>query len=597
MNFLFNRDKKKYLFKQKESRIGLTLLEVIFALALLGIFFVSIITFFLNFKELILINKIRFQTLSVLQDEIEKIRAMDYQDIGIVDGWPPGSLPKEKTINKNGFEILVKYYVKNIDDPKDGTISSQPKDTAPADYKLIELEGDCVNCLIYHKPQLLTTIIAPKTVESRTGNGSIFIQVLDANGLIVERAKVKVNYLGTPSFEIEDLTDNSGFLRLIDVPPIINGYRIYVSKEGYSKERTYPPLDESNPNPILPDQTVRSGELTTVTLKIDKLSNLNFNFINKFCQPLSGVQFSLEGEKLIGQDPNIIKTTISTTSDENGKKNFSIEWDNYMFKINSSQYVIKGLMPYLRPRINVLPNGNYNFQITLVSSSPINLLVTVFDQNKNYLSDAEVNLTGNNFSSTEYTGLEKIIHNDWVNNYSALSNNIDLSSEKIRLKDIEGYYPTSTEWLISKTIDFGTSSTQFKIFSWEGNNQEGSTSVKFQIAANNDNWTWNFVGPDGTSNSYFETLSFSLDQFNGNRFLRYKVYLKTDDSSVTPIVDQIKISYFSSCLSPGQVIFQNLSAGDYILKVNKQGFSSSSQSLSLSSNEIYKEVEINLSSD
>jgi hypothetical protein len=596
MNFRFNKIKKINLIQDQvksQNNFGLTLLEIILALILLGVLFTSIIGLALNFQKIILVNKIRFQILSVLQDEIEKIRAMDYEDIGISNGSPPGKLPPEKTFKKNGIEISVKYYVRNIDDPKDGTILSEPKDTAPADYKLVELEGDCLSCTIYHRPQSLTTIIAPKTVESRTNNGSLFIQVLDANGLPVKRANVRVEYLGTPTFVVNDLTDNTGFLRLIDVPPQVNGYRLYVTKEGYSNDRTYPQGNDENPNPILSDQTVRTGELTSVTLKIDKLSTINFNYIDKFCQPIPEVQFSLKGAKLIGQNPDILKTIITTTTDQNGNKNLSLEWDDYNFQINSLQYVLRSSNPYLKSPTYISPGKNYVFRLTLVSSSPINLLVTVLDQNKNYLQDAEVKLTSNNFSSTEYTGIEKIIHSDWVDNYSGISDDIDISSKKIRLKNLGDYYPSSTEWLISKTFDFGTSSTQFKFFSWGGNKPPG-TLIKFQIAVNNDNSTWNFVGPDGSSNSYFEDYSFALDQFNGNRFLRYKVYLKTDNSSVTPVVDQIKITYFSNCFSSGQAIFQNLSAGSYILEVIKQGFSLSTTSLNLLSNENYKEIEVNL---
>lgn len=586
--FLFHEAKKN------KNKSGLTLFEIIIALALLVFLFGSVIGFAVNFQKIILSNNLRFQILSILQDEIEKMRAMDYENIGILGGWPPGNLPQQKIIEKNGLNFLVKYYIRNIDDPKDGTITSIPADSAPADYKIVELEGRCLNCAVFHRPQSLTSIIAPKTVESRTGNGSLFIQVLDANGLPIRGANLKIEHLGTPNFVIEDLTDNTGFLRLIDIPPGINTYRIYATKNNYSSERTYQPGNIQNPNPILPDQTVESTKLTTVTLKIDRLSILNFSFINKFCQPISEVQFTLEGSKLIGRDPNVLKTIIVTTTDTNGRKNFSIEWDDYNFVLNSSQYVLKSTINYLRPKIFVLPDKNYNFQITLASSSPINFLVTVLDPNKNYIPDAQVKLTGkDNYSLIEHTGVEKIITNDWRNNYLEKSDNIVVSTGGVKLKDMGGYYSTSTEWLISKTFDFGTSSTQFKIFSWKGNKPE-DTSIKFQIAVNNDNFTWNFIGPDSTSNSYFEDDSFTLEQFNGNRFLRYKVYLKTDNENISPVLENIKINFSSNCFSSGQTIFQNLSPGNYTLEVTKQGFNTYTTSLSFSSNESYREVEINL---
>lgn len=583
MNFQINLQNKK----------GFTLFETILGLFLLIIIFSIVLGFALNFQKIVLINKIKFEIISILQNEMEKIRVLDYENIGIINGWPSGNLPNQKIIEKDGLQILVKYYVRNIDDPKDGTITSTPRDTAPADYKLVELEGSCLNCSVLSKTQTLTAIIAPKTIESRTQNGSLFIQVLNANGLPVSLANVRVEYLKTPNFIVEDLTDNTGFLRLIDIPPGINAYRIYVSKNNYSQDRTYQPGDPQNPNPVLSDQTVRAGELTMVTFKIDKLSILNLNFIDKFCQSKPTIWFTLQGTKLIGQNPDVFKTVITTTTDQNGKKTLSLEWDDYSFQINSSEYVIQGSIPYLKPKIYILPDKIYNYQITFTSSSPINVLITVLDPDRNYLQDAEVRLTKDNFSFIKYTGFEEIVNNDWSINYSEISSGIDISTGKIKLKESGGFYPTSSEWLISPTIDFGTSSIQFKNFSWIGNIPPG-TSIKFQIAANNDNLTWNFIGPDGTSNSYFETNLFSLSQFNGNRFLRYKVYLQTTNSNLTPVLDEIKIIYSSTCLSPGQVIFQNLSPGNYNLEVLKQGFYFYNTSLNLSNNENFKEFEVNL---
>ncbi len=562
------------------------------------IFFVLSIYFKLN--EALLRGKIYFQTFSVLQDEIEKIKVMKYENIGISGGWPPGNLPSEKIVEKGGLQIKIKYFIRNIDDPKDGTITSNPPDRAPADYKLIELEGICINCSTKLKPQRLTTIIAPKNVESLTNNGSLFIQTIDANGQPVSLANIKIDYLNTPTFTIQDLTDNTGFLKLIDVPPGINAYSIYVTKEGYSSERTYPPGDPQNPNPILPHQTVKSQELTTVTFQIDRLSTVNFNFIDKMCKPVANLEFNISGRKLIGQNPDVLKTNITTTTDETGKKLLLLEWDTYTFNITDIRYVLKGSVPYIKPNFIVQPNSNYYFKIITSSSSPINLLVSVFDENNNFISGAEVNLTDSNLDivDSKITGEDSFIEDDWSNNnYSEISSNIDSETFRgeIKLKDLDGFYPTTTEHLISKTIDFGTSTNLiYKMFKWEGTTPK-ETTIKFQLAANNDNQTWNFIGPDGTENTFFENPVFEIPTtFNNKRYFRYKVYLQTNDQSVTPSLDKIFIFYSSPCLSPGEVLFENLEAGNYNLEVIKDGYQFYSQSINLSTSEPFKEIKVNL---
>src|SRR3989344_5305009 len=94
----------------------------------------------------------------------------------------------------------------------------------------------------------------------------------------------------------------------------------------------------------------------------------------------------------------------------------------------------------------------------------------------------------------------------------------------------------------SATIDFG-GPTAFNTLTFSATTTNSQTScttgagcaVKIQAAANNDNSTWNYVGPDGTANTYFtqqagETISSSL---NNNRYFRYKDYLATTNTTYT----------------------------------------------------------------
>jgi hypothetical protein len=573
-------------FKNK----AFTLIEILLGILIIGFISVFIFSIFQNINRILTSGRISLQILSAIQDEIEKIRVLKYEDIGIQGSWPPGVLPSEKMIYKGNLEIKLSFFVRNIDDPKDGTITSTPRDTAPADYKLVEIEGECLNCTFKIKKQVLTTFVAPKTVEALTNNGSMFVQVIDSKGKAVPDALVKVDYLNTPQFTIRDVTDLSGVLRLIDIPPGINSYSIYVTKNGYSYDRTYQKGPEY-PNPVITHQTVKSGELTTVTFQIDLLSKLRVKTQDIFCASLPGVNFRLTGIKPVNTDPFIPKTYITTTTDENGNKELDVEFDNYYLKIEDTRYVLRSYLPFLEEPFNVEPNKIYSYNLTLNQKKPIDLLVSVFDEQDNYLDGAIVSLSRSNFYVSKITGEENIIHDDWSNNnYSEISTGIDPETfpGEIRLKDLGGY-STSTEWLISKTIDFGTSAIYYKKFNWSGNVATG-TSIKFQIATNNDNLTWNFVGPDGTNNTYFESQEFIIPSFLDNkRYLRYKMFLITNDPTITPILDNVDISFSSSCFSKGQVLFQNLKPGNYNLEVTKPGYSFYNKNVVLSDEEFYHE--------
>ena len=103
-----------------------------------------------------------------------------------------------------------------------------------------------------------------------------------------------------------------------------------------------------------------------------------------------------------------------------------------------------------------------------------------------------------------------------------------------------------------------TGSPEWGTLSW-GGSVPANTTLNFQAAANNDlSGTFNFVGPDGTANSFFNNGD-PLSQFNGLRYLKYKAFLNTSDSSVTAIAsengnDQHDQRYDADCVSRGEMM-------------------------------------------
>ncbi len=72
--------------------------------------------------------------------------------------------------------------------------------------------------------------------------------------------------------------------------------------------------------------------------------------------------------------------------------------------------------------------------------------------------------------------------------------------------------------------------------------QPAGTTLQFQIATNSDNSTWDYIGPDGTNNTFFTaTTAIPLGAVDA-RYLRYKAFL-TGDGSATPTLSDVTINY------------------------------------------------------
>jgi hypothetical protein len=79
---------------------------------------------------------------------------------------------------------------------------------------------------------------------------------------------------------------------------------------------------------------------------------------------------------------------------------------------------------------------------------------------------------------------------------------------------------------------------------WRLGTQPDDTNIEFQIANNNVGSTWNFVGPDGTANTFFtnhQGQEIAINQ--AGRFIKVKIYLSTSFASKTPTITDFSINY------------------------------------------------------
>jgi hypothetical protein len=105
----------------------------------------------------------------------------------------------------------------------------------------------------------------------------------------------------------------------------------------------------------------------------------------------------------------------------------------------------------------------------------------------------------------------------------------------------EPYYSSGT--MESAAYDTVYASTDFGKIHW-CDSEPTDTELKFQIATNNDNTTWNFLGPDGTSGSYYTTSGSDIHSgHDDDRYIRYKAYFSTSEPGNTAVLSKVGITY------------------------------------------------------
>ncbi len=576
---------------------GFTLIEVIAAVAVFLIFAVGIYSTMSYVSKAVYQSRMTILETAVLSEELEVVRNLPYSSIGIISGVPVGVLARTKTISRDGAQFNIVTTVRNVDDPFDGTAGGNPSDTSPADYKLVEMSAICVSC-IQKTPAVLSTIIGPKGLEGATQNGALFINVFDAVGQPVVGAAVHVTgTLATSTIVIDEVTDNSGFYRLIDTPTGTANYAIRVSKNGYSTDYTVP-SSVANPNPIKPPANVVSQRVTDISLSIDELANTTFHTLNQACSAVSSIGFNLRGAKLLGTNPTVYKYSTNLTTDGSGNKTLNaMEWDTYDVTLTGNQYDIAGSIPMIP--FYLVPGSTQDVTMVLRAHSSNSLWVKVQDAGTQLpLSNITAHLYGGGYDKSVLTGLGYVRQTDWSNGSGATSfvegryfaddGNVSVtaSAGDIVLKKSGNNY-RNDGWLESGTFDLGTTVTYNNVILNPSTQppQSGNRSVLVQIATSNSSTpaSWSYLGPDGTNSTFYSaTNTLVAAASSGKRYMRYRVFLHTDNNKYTPTFSEIAFTYTDTCVPPGQTFFDSLTAGTYTLELAGDGYVSSTTTISVS---------------
>lgn len=589
---------------QQPTRIGFTLVEVIVTVGIFAILAVAMLGTFTALTKNIKAARERAIVSNLAANYLEIVRNMPFSQVGTVNGNPNGTLPdltNAFTQQMGGVTYQIYYIVTYLDDSADGTIVAGT-DAAPNDYKQVKM--DVKNTATGHITSYVTNVVPPG-LEGISNAGALVLNVFNAAGVPVPGANLHITYpASNPTIILDRTSDSTGQWVEVGLPAVVNSYRVVVTKSGYSSDQTYP-ITVPNPNPAKPDATVVNGKVTQVSFFIDLVSNLTIKTLNQFCQNINGVNLNVAGAKLIGTNPNVLKFNQNYASSSGQIALSSIEWDTYTPTLLTGQsYIVRGTSPI--QKIDILPNTTQTFTMILDTNTTSNSLLVIVKEAASgaALEGAAVHLHKGGSSPADYyatTGGSVWVQSSWTggggqanwsatNKYFSDDGNIDVSTlpTGVRLKKVSSKYVASGQ-LDSSSFDTGTSLTNYTILTWQPTSQDPATTLKFQVAVNNDNATWNYVGPDGTSSTYFTTPGVDMGSaLDNNRYVRYRVYLSTTNNTKTPVLTSMNVNFVTGCFTPGQSLFPGLAASSsYSLDVSLAGYQTQTvSSLNINGNQV-----------
>ena len=566
------------LSKLNKNKKAFSLVETVVAIAIFVIFALGIYGSIQYIYKVIYSSRVQIIETAILNEQMEVIRNMDFNDVGIVSSVPLGILNRNVTVTRNDMDFLVTRSIRNMDDPADGLIENGT-DSNPNDYKLVFLEVMCVNCA-QQKPLSISSYVADSFPESTTNAGALFFNVTDSNYNPMQGATVHI-VSNEPSIDIDmtDTTDNNGQLKIYSITSCYKCYEITVSKSGYLSDRTWSVSEFTSSTPVNEHATVNTEDVTDTFFQLDVSSQVDIQTLNQECTPVGNVSLDIKGGGIIGTVDDVYRLESTIQTDSNGDYSLTnLHWGDYDFMVNNFNYL--GSIP-AQP-LGVLADSTQIQSIIVAPSTAKSLSILVKDAGSQLpISNAKVTLTSGSNDYINYTGLGFLYQNDWSGlsghefyDFTVgywLANNIEYNSSEnpfgLRLSEVSSGLYENSGTLESATFDFGSTDVDYINLDWQYD-QPTSTTIKFQIATSNSSTPsiWDYLGSDGTGATYYDITTQDInDIHDGDRYLRYKVYLDSVDedpisgySRYTPTVSEVDIFYVKICSLPGQSYFDTI---------------------------------------
>jgi prepilin-type N-terminal cleavage/methylation domain-containing protein len=307
---------------------GFSLVELMMASVVLVVGLIALAQFFGSSASRVLDSDIRSVLHQVAAEEMETIRGLPYQSVGVQGGVVPGVLLASDTRVVSGMTVKVQRSVRYQTDPT-------YQGPYYANYRRVTVIVTAQDAGGQAKPGIEPVSLTSYVAGGATG-GAILVKVQDSLGAPVEGALFTiVNTVKGVNFNAGDqLTDQTGSMLVPGLAVDSGGnYVVTVSKYGYSG-------DSGTGFPVL------EAGLQEVVLTIDRVSSMHIRVVDQVTGlDLQGISVSIGGPK---DYSNTVVTGASGATLSNLR--FSTEADPYIVAVPAGQgYLPQQMSVILRP--------------------------------------------------------------------------------------------------------------------------------------------------------------------------------------------------------------------------------------------------------
>ncbi len=376
-------------------------------------------------------------------------------------------------------------------------------------YKMIRI------CMLVLIALALSSFTYAFTVEGTITDAS-------NSSLYINNATVKLYNDNTDALIAEDTTDASGYYVIVDAScavPIT--YRLEYSAVNYSSKNDTITLMPFPPGACGLTVT-RDQDLVKVRMPEGYITGTVRDSFTMLGLDKTDIALSITG-----------MTIQEKTTSKIGTYNFTVSPDNYDAEYTRDRYFTQ------EKNISVIDNQTTTQDVDLIEIPRLGGLVK--DDSGNAVGGAivsayELDIVNTTYSNETRTSSYKT--GEAVDYSGAVFDNTVLNSS-------EGYIELNssfTQGNLTSASYKAESIPAYDSIDWDSFTP-GNSSIKFQIATNTDNSTWNFKGPDGTNNSYYESPATIPQLHDNDPYMRYKAYFETDNTNYVPVLNNVTISY------------------------------------------------------
>lgn len=556
---------------------GFSLVDVLVGTFLILVVFLGIFGAYQLGLKVVGQSKNKITATAILNGEIEKIRNLLYESIGVQGQFPNGVLESVSTVVFNNVQYKIERRVDFVVDSADGIAA--PNDDCPNDYKKAEIKVSWSGALAGEIK--VSTDIAPKNLaqECGAGGGILSVSVFDASGIMVFSPLIEIKDPTTDqTLKTATPLDGKHYFSLAPTT-----YKIVISKTGYSSERTYS-TDEvttpENPYPI-----VLNGQLTETSFSIDKLSSFSIDTLSPWGQDFFSDSF-LDATKISeSENINVLE----------GKVNLTKIDDQYQ----SPGYLIS--IP-ISPQ-NLTNWDKFSFSDSEPAGTQILYQVLYFN-GTDWVLIPDTDLPGNSFgfgvSSKDLSNLDSTTYSQLKVKGNFSTTDLALSSE---------LYDWQISWINSQATPIPNVTFHLRGEKIIGKDQNENSVYKYS-----QNQTLNSSGHIDISNLEWDLYTFSIDPATNLDLVStdpssqpiglapdtnsaVKLYLDSQNSILVTIQNSETFEpTFSASVrlyktgydqiqytnEKGQTYFIPLEIGDYSLEVQAAGYSPASAFVSVS---------------